>query len=114
MRALLINPVFPTFFWTMPQLCRIQGCKSSTAPLGLITVAAMLPADWQLRLVDLNTRAIASADWDWADVVLISAMAVQKAEPPGTYSRGQGSGQNRGRGRPLPLGHARRGDGRGL
>ncbi len=78
MRALLINPVFPTFFWTMPQLCRIQGCKSSTAPLGLVTVAAMLPADWQLRLVDLNTRTLTEADWDWADVVLFSAMAVQK------------------------------------
>jgi radical SAM superfamily enzyme YgiQ (UPF0313 family) len=79
MRALLINPVFPTFFWTMPQLCRIQGCKSSTAPLGLITVAAMLPADWQLRLVDLNTGALTEADWEWAEVVLFSAMAVQKA-----------------------------------
>jgi radical SAM superfamily enzyme YgiQ (UPF0313 family) len=79
MRALLINPVFPSFFWTMPQLRRIQGCKSSTAPLGLITVAAMLPADWQLRLVDLNTTALTSADWEWAEVVLFSAMAVQKA-----------------------------------
>jgi radical SAM superfamily enzyme YgiQ (UPF0313 family) len=78
MRALLINPVFPTFFWTMPQLCRIQGCKSSTAPLGLITVAAMLPADWQLRLVDLNTSTLTEADWEWAEVVLFSAMAVQK------------------------------------
>jgi radical SAM superfamily enzyme YgiQ (UPF0313 family) len=78
MRALLINPVFPTFFWTMPQLCRIQGCKSSTAPLGLITVAALLPPDWQLRLVDLNTTALTSADWEWAEVVLFSAMAVQK------------------------------------
>jgi radical SAM superfamily enzyme YgiQ (UPF0313 family) len=78
MRALLINPEFPTFFWTMPQLCRIQGCKSSTAPLGLITVAALLPADWQLRLVDLNTSSLTEADWDWAEVVLFSAMAVQK------------------------------------
>jgi radical SAM superfamily enzyme YgiQ (UPF0313 family) len=79
MRALLINPEFPTFFWTMPQLCRIQGCKSSSTPLGLITVAALLPPHWQLRLVDLNSRALTSADWEWAEVVLISAMAVQKA-----------------------------------
>jgi radical SAM superfamily enzyme YgiQ (UPF0313 family) len=78
MRALLINPAFPTFFWTMPQLCHIQGCKSSTAPLGLITVAALLPADWQLRLVDLNTGPLTEADWEWAEVVLFSAMAVQK------------------------------------
>jgi radical SAM superfamily enzyme YgiQ (UPF0313 family) len=78
MRALLINPQFPTFFWTMPQLCHIQGCKSSTAPLGLITVAALLPDDWQLRLVDINTAPLTEADWDWAEVVLFSAMAVQK------------------------------------
>ncbi len=79
MRALLINPEFPKFFWTMPQLCHIHGCKSSTAPLGLITVAALLPKDWQLRLVDLNTGALSEADWEWAEVVLFSAMAVQRA-----------------------------------
>lgn len=78
MRALLINPEFPKFYWSMPQLCQIHGCKSSTAPLGLITVAALLPQDWPLRLVDLNTRSLTAADWDWADVVLFSAMAVQR------------------------------------
>jgi radical SAM superfamily enzyme YgiQ (UPF0313 family) len=78
MRALLINPVFPKFYWTMPRLCYIQGCKSSTTPLGLITVAAMLPADWQLRLVDLNTGPLTKSHWEWAEVVLFSAMGVQK------------------------------------
>ncbi len=79
MRALLINPEFPNFFWTMSLLCHIHGCKSSTAPLGLITVAALLPPDWQLRLVDLNTGSLSQADWEWAEVVLFSAMAVQRA-----------------------------------
>jgi radical SAM superfamily enzyme YgiQ (UPF0313 family) len=79
MRALLINPEFPNFFWTMSLLCHIHGCKSSTAPLGLITVAALLPPDWQLRLVDLNTGSLSPADWEWAEVVLFSAMAVQRA-----------------------------------
>ena len=78
MRALLINPVFPKFYWTMPRLCYIQGSKSSTSPLGLITVAAMLPADWQLRLVDLNTGPLTESHWEWAEVVLFSAMGVQK------------------------------------
>jgi len=78
MRALLINPEFPKFYWSMPELCRIHGCKSSTAPLGLITVAALLPPDWDLRLVDVNTRPLTGADWDWAEVVLFSAMAVQR------------------------------------
>ncbi|MGQ9687565.1 MAG: B12-binding domain-containing radical SAM protein [Desulfobaccales bacterium] len=78
MRALLINPEFPQFYWSMPELCRIHGCKSSTAPLGLITVAALLPPDWELRLVDVNTKPLTGADWDWAEVVLFSAMAVQR------------------------------------
>src|SRR3974390_2746295 len=79
MRALLINPEFPKFFWTMQQLCHIQDRKSSTVPLGLVTVAAMLPPDWELRLVDLNTRPLTQSDWDFAEVVLFSAMGVQRA-----------------------------------
>jgi radical SAM superfamily enzyme YgiQ (UPF0313 family) len=79
MRALLIHPEFPKFFWSMQELCQIRGCKSSTVPLGLITVAALLPPHWQLRLVDLNIRPLTQADWEWADVVLLSAMGVQWA-----------------------------------
>jgi radical SAM superfamily enzyme YgiQ (UPF0313 family) len=79
MRALLINPKFPKFFWTMQRLCRLQDCKSSTVPLGLITVAAMLPADWQLRLVDLNTGTLSQSDWDWAEVVLLTSMGIQRS-----------------------------------
>ncbi|MFW6127069.1 MAG: B12-binding domain-containing radical SAM protein, partial [Thermodesulfobacteriota bacterium] len=48
-------------------------------PLGLITVAALLPSHWQLRLVDLNTSALTQDDWEWADLVLLSAMGVQEA-----------------------------------
>jgi len=78
MRALLIHPEFPKFFWSMQQLCHIHGSKSSVVPLGLITVAALLPPHWQLRLVDLNVRPLTRDDWDWADVVLLSAMGVQR------------------------------------
>jgi radical SAM superfamily enzyme YgiQ (UPF0313 family) len=79
MRALLINPEFPKFYWSMPQLCHIQDCKASTVPLGLITVAGMLPPDWQLRLVDLNTRPLTQSDWGWAEVVLLTSMGIQRA-----------------------------------
>lgn len=48
-------------------------------PLGLLTIAAMLPREWQLRLVDLNTRSLSDADIDWADYVMVSAMIVQEA-----------------------------------
>ena len=79
MRALLIQPEFPKFFWSMQQLCHIHGSKVSTVPLGLITVAALLPPHWQFRLVDLNVRPLTRDDWEWADVVLLSAMGVQRA-----------------------------------
>lgn len=79
MRALLIHPEFPKFFWSMQELCHIHGCKSSTVPLGLITVAALLPPHWHLRLVDLNTGPLTRDYWEWADVVLLSAMGVQEA-----------------------------------
>ncbi len=79
MHALLIHPEFPKFFWSMQELCHIHGCKSSTVPLGLITVAALLPRHWHLRLVDLNTGSLTQADWEWADLVLLSAMGVQEA-----------------------------------
>ena len=78
MRALLLHPEFPKFFWSMQQLCHIHGSKSSVVPLGLITVAALLPPHWQLRLVDLNVRPLTRDDWEWADVVLLSAMGVQR------------------------------------
>ncbi|MEJ2069352.1 MAG: B12-binding domain-containing radical SAM protein [Syntrophobacterales bacterium] len=78
MRALLLQPEFPKFFWSMQQLCHIHGSQSSTVPLGLITVAALLPPHWQLRLVDLNVRPLNQGELEWADVVLLSAMGVQR------------------------------------
>ncbi len=56
----------------------IIGKKATTPPLGIITVAAMLPTGWRKRLVDCNVRDLTNADLDWADVVLVSAMVIQK------------------------------------
>jgi radical SAM superfamily enzyme YgiQ (UPF0313 family) len=78
MRVLLINPEFPDSFWSMKDSCEIGGCKTLLPPLGLITVAALLPADWQLRLADLNTRQLRPDDWDWAEMVMLSGMIVQR------------------------------------
>ena len=55
-----------------------MGVKTLQPPLGLITVAALLPRDWQLRLVDLNTEPIPSHLWDWADLVMISGMIIHR------------------------------------
>ncbi|MCC5828889.1 MAG: B12-binding domain-containing radical SAM protein [Phycisphaeraceae bacterium] len=78
MNVLLLYPRFPSTFWSMQHALRFVRKRSAMPPLGLITVAAMLPADWTLRLIDLNIRKLTEADLAWADVAMISAMSVQK------------------------------------
>ncbi len=79
MRALLICPEFPMSFWSFRKSCRLRGSKTVNPPLGLLTVAALLPGEWEMRLADLNTRSLTEDDWQWADLVLISAMYIQRA-----------------------------------
>lgn len=78
MRTLLINPAAPRSFWTFQEICEISGTKTVAPPLGLITMAALLPKEWELRLADLNTRRLTADDWGWADLVMISGMIVQR------------------------------------
>jgi radical SAM superfamily enzyme YgiQ (UPF0313 family) len=79
MRALLLNPNLPRSILTLEDSCKISGNRTLCPPLGLLTVAALLPQEWEFRLVDLNARHLTEADWDWADLVLISGMIIQKA-----------------------------------
>ena len=78
MRVLLINPEFPSSFWSLQQSCELLGRKTLMPPLGLLTLAALLPGDWELRLADLNTRRLRPDDWDWAEIVMLSGMIVQR------------------------------------
>lgn len=78
MRVLLINPEFSDSFWSFKQSSELLGRKTLMPPLGLLTLAALLPADWELRLADLNTRALRPGDWDWAEIVMLSGMIVQR------------------------------------
>jgi radical SAM superfamily enzyme YgiQ (UPF0313 family) len=78
MKALLLYPELPYSFWSLKETCKISGRKALFPPLGLLTAAALLPQDWEFRLVDLNTRALSDADWNWADLVLISGMIIQQ------------------------------------
>ena len=78
MRALLVCPEFPLSFWSFRKAVRFRGNKTPNPPLGLLTVAALLPLDWDLRLADLNTRRLTEDDWQWADLILISAMYIQR------------------------------------
>jgi len=78
MNALLIHPAFPPTFWSYKYAIPFIRKKAALPPLGLLTVAAMLPAGWPKRLVDLNVEALTAEDLTWADCALISAMAVQR------------------------------------
>src|ERR1035438_7953364 len=78
MNALLLYPGFPDTFWGFKHALKFIGKRASLPPLGLLTVAAMLPAAWEKRLVDVNVRPLREKDLAWADVVLISAMIAQR------------------------------------
>ncbi len=78
MHVLLVSPATPDTFWSFKHVLRFISRKASFPPLGLLTVAAMLPAEWKLRLVDLNVRKLKDADIDWADYVMISGMIVHE------------------------------------
>ena len=76
--VLLVSPRTPDTFWSFSHLVRLVGRKAAFPPLGLLTVAAMLPRSWNLRLVDLNVRALSDADLRWCDTVFLSAMIVHE------------------------------------
>ncbi|MEW6657933.1 MAG: B12-binding domain-containing radical SAM protein [Thermodesulfobacteriota bacterium] len=78
MKVLLIFPPMPLSFFSYPKLVHHLGCKALLPPLGLITVAALLPREWRLRLVDLNVEPVTEEAWDWADLVMLSGMVIQR------------------------------------
>ncbi len=78
MKILLINPEFPDTFWSFKHALRFIRKKAALPPLGLLTVAAMLPTGWEKRLVDLNTTSLTAADLAWADYAFVGAMIVQR------------------------------------
>ncbi len=80
-RVLMIYPKFvPDSFWNYTEACELVGAKYPAAPLGLITVAAMLPKHWDIRLVNRNTEPLTDADFNWADLVMIGGMLNQQPD----------------------------------
>jgi radical SAM superfamily enzyme YgiQ (UPF0313 family) len=77
-KILLVYPEFPDTFWSFKHALRFIHKRAGSPPLGLITVAAMLPAEWQVRLVDANVIPLTTEDLEWADMVFLSAMTVQR------------------------------------
>ena len=78
MKILLVYPQYPDTFWSFRHALKIASKKASFPPLGLLTVAAMLPTEWEKKLVDMNATTLIDKDIKWADYVFISAMVVQK------------------------------------
>nr|WP_290228180.1 B12-binding domain-containing radical SAM protein [Trichocoleus desertorum] len=80
MKALLLYPRFPQSFWSYDRCMEMAGLKAVIPPLGIITVAALLPQDWEIRFYDRNVKVETEADWEWCDIVILSAMLVQKPD----------------------------------
>ena len=87
MRILLVYPQSPDTFWSFKHVLRFVSKRSTFPPLGLLTIAAMLPSDWQLKLVDLNVERLTDSDLRWADYVMLSAMIVHKQSVQGIVAR---------------------------
>ena len=87
MNILLIYPKFPDTFWSFQYALEFIGKKAANPPLGLLTVAAMLPEEWNLKLVDENIERLRSRDLEWADMAFVSAMSVQRTATEAVIQR---------------------------
>ncbi len=78
MRVLLLYPRFPQSFWSFEKTLALVDRKALLPPLGLITVAAIFPQEWEYQLVDRNIQQVTEEQWDWAELIILSGMIVQK------------------------------------
>ena len=101
MNVLLLSPEYPDTFWSFKHALKFIHKRASLPPLGLLTVAAMLPPDWEKRLVDLNVRKLTDKALRWADVVFISAMIVQRDSAQALIARCRAAGKTIVAGGPL-------------
>ena len=77
MHILLISPAYPDTYWSFRHALKFVSKKAASPPLGLLTIASMLPASWERKLIDLNVHPLEESDLLWADYVFIGAMSVQ-------------------------------------
>ncbi|MBE0595652.1 MAG: B12-binding domain-containing radical SAM protein [Desulfuromonadales bacterium] len=92
MNILLIYPEFPDTFWSFKHALKLAHKRASSPPLGLLTVAPLLPAEWGKRLLDLNVTRLTAGDLAWADAVFVSAMLVQKEAARQVIARARQAG----------------------
>lgn len=79
MRVVLVNPENPNTFWSFKYALKFVSKKASHPPLGLLTVAAMLPEEWEKKLIDMNVSTLTAEDLSGADIVFIGGMSIQRA-----------------------------------
>lgn len=101
MNVLLIYPACPDTFWGFRHALDFISKKAVHPPLGILTVAAMLPGEWKKKVVDMNVSRLKDKDIDWADIVFISAMAVQKKSTLAVIARAKRKGKRTVAGGPL-------------
>ena len=87
MNILLIYPKFPDTFWSFAHALRFIGKKAAFPPLGLLTVASLLPDNFQKRVVDINVEALTERDLSWADMAFIGGMAIQSESAKNIIAR---------------------------
>ncbi len=87
MKILLVYPKYPETFWSFKYALKFISKKATLPPLGLLTVAAMLPSDWEVRLADKNVTSIKDTELRWADYVFLSAMSIQRASVESIVAR---------------------------
>jgi radical SAM superfamily enzyme YgiQ (UPF0313 family) len=78
LKILLVYPQIPSTFWSFRNALKFISKRSSEPPLGLLTVAGLLPAEWEKRLIDMNVSPLSDDDILWADYVFLTAMAIQR------------------------------------
>jgi radical SAM superfamily enzyme YgiQ (UPF0313 family) len=78
MKILMVSPESPDTFWSLKHALKFISKKATVPPLGLLTVAAMLPVEWEIKLIDMAVTELSDRDIRWADYVFISAMYIHK------------------------------------
>lgn len=101
MNILLVYPQYPETFWSFKHALKFISKKASIPPLGLLTIASMMPKNWSQKLVDMNVESLKDRDIQWADFVLISAMVVQRTSAEEVIDRAHALGKKVVAGGPL-------------
>lgn len=101
-KVLMVYPEFPETFWSFKDSLGFVGKKTNFPPLSLLTVAALLPEGYEIRIADMNVAPLAETDLDWAELVFISAMIVQKESMEQVIERARRRGKSIVAGGPYP------------